>query len=153
VPIFNNNTKAYRPTKDAEFNWSTFKGGLNILEQKNEIAQNEVTQAQNIMFVGRGIPTKRWGTKLYYQAGNATGSVRGLQGFYQTSGSATVVELLSVTDDGYLTKQNGASYTRITGASWASGNQMYMAQLDNKMYFVNGQRELVRYSMPTLVGI
>ena len=152
MPSFGTRVPPYKPTKDVEFNWLTFNGGLNTLEQKNEIPNNQVTQAQNIMFVGKGIPTKRWGTQLYHQAGNATGSVRGLKGFYQVSGSATVVELLSVTDDGFLTKQNGASYTRLNGASWASGNQMYMAQLDNKMYFVNGQRELVRYSMPTLVG-
>lgn len=152
MPTFSNNVAPYRPSKDISFVWNTFKGGLNNLEQKNEIRQDQVTQAQNMMLVGKGIPTKRWGTALFFQAGNATGSIRGLKSFYQVSGAATVVELLAVTDDGYLTKKNGASYTRLTGVSWASGNQMYMAQLNNQMYFVNGQRELVRYSMPTLVG-
>lgn len=103
------------------------------------------------MLVGRGVPTKRWGTQLYFQAGNATGSVRGLLGFYPSSASGTN-ELLALTDDGYLVKRSNASYTRMTGASWASGYYASMTQLDNRVYIVNGQREMVRYSSPTLVG-
>lgn len=152
MPTFSSQPQNYKPSKDIPFVWNTFKSGLNTLEQKNEIGNDQITQAQNMMLVGKGIPTKRWGTGLYFQAGNVTGSVRGLKSFYQVSGAATVVELLAITDDGFLTKLNGASYTRLTGASWASGNQAYMAQLDNKMYIVNGQRELVRYSLPTLIG-
>lgn len=149
MPIFNGRAPAYRPPKDLSFSWDTFRRGLNTLLRENEIDKEEVSQCENILLKGQGIPTKRWGTSLYYQSGNATGSVRGLKGMYYSSG---VVELISITDDGFLTKKNNTSFTRINGASWASGNDVYMAQLENTMYIVNGQRELVKYSNPTLVG-
>lgn len=138
----------YRPQKEAKFVWDTFRRGLNTLLRENEIDADELAQADNIILKGKGIPTKRWGTQLNHQAG-ATGSIRGLKGYYTSNGT---VELLAITDEGYLTKQNGQSYSMILGASWASGNNAYMAQLNNTMYIVNGQRELVRYSLPTLVG-
>lgn len=142
------NTQPRQP-KRIEFVWDTFRKGLNTLLRENEVDPQELTQADNILLKGKGIPTKRWGTALYYQSGNATGSVRGLQGFYKSDGTN---ELLAVTDDGYLTKKQGTSFSTLTGASWASGYNVYMAQLSNKMYIVNGQRELVRYGSPTLVG-
>lgn len=134
---------------EVNFEWDTFAKGLNTLLRENEVDKSEVVQAQNILLKGRGIPTKRGGLLLYNQAGNATGSVRGLKGFYKSDGTN---ELLSLTDDGFLTKKSGASYSLLTGASWASGYNAYMAQLNNTMYIVNGQRPLTRYSSPTLVG-
>lgn len=149
MPIFDTRTIPYKASKDIDFDWPTFSKGLNNLLRENEIAKDELTQAENIILKGKGVPTKRWGMALYNQAGNATGSVRGLKGIYYSTGT---VELLSLTDDGFLTAKNGASFTRINGASWASGNNAYMAQLNDTMYIVNGQREMVKYSMPTLVG-
>lgn len=139
----------YNPGKTLEFDWSTFAKGLNTILRDNEIKQDELAQAENLMLIGRGVPTKRWGTALFYQAGNATGSVRGLKGYYK---SDSTNELLAITDDGYLTKRNGTSFTAINGVSWASGNDVRMAQLNDTMYIVNGQRALARYSAPTLVG-
>lgn len=149
MPIFAQRARDYKPSKPVEFEWDTFSGGLNTLLRENEVAKNELTQAENILLIGKGVPTKRWGTQLFHQAGNATGSVRGLRGYYLSTGT---VELLALTDDGYLTRKSGASYSTLTGASWASGYDAYMAQLNDDMYIVNGQRELVRYSLPTLVG-
>jgi hypothetical protein len=149
MPIFSSGNQQVRQQKKVEFVWDTFRKGLNTLLRENEVDPQELTQADNILLKGKGIPTKRWGTSLYYTAGNATGSVRGLSGFYKSDGTN---ELLAITDDGYLTKKNGTSFSTLTGASWASGYNVYMAQLSNKMYIVNGQRELVRYSSPTLVG-
>jgi len=77
----------------------------------------------------------------------ATGSVRGIIGLYQKDGSN---QLLSITDQGVLTTRSNASYAIVTGASWASGYDVYMAQLSDNIYIVNGQREVVRYSNPTL---
>src|SRR5689334_12667972 len=131
MPTFARRTPPYRPTKDVVFVWDTFRKGLNTLLRENEISKEELSQAENIMLKGRGIPTKRWGTSLYYQAGNATGQMRGLKGMYYSNGT---VELLALTDDGFLTQQNGMSFTRITGASWASGYNAYMTQLKNTMY-------------------
>jgi hypothetical protein len=147
--IFQNQTSNYKSPKPVEFAWDTFRKGLNTLLRENEIDKEELSQADNIILKGKGIPTKRWGTALYHQAGNATGSVRGLRGFYKSDGTN---ELLALTDDGYLTKRSGASFSTLTGASWASGNDAYMAQLNDTVYIVNGQRELVKYSSPTLVG-
>src|SRR4051812_27816032 len=92
----------YKPTKDVEFSWDTFRKGLNTLLRENEIDKEELVQADNIVLKGKGIPTKRWGTQLFFQAGNMTGSVQGLKGFYKSDGTN---ELLALTDDGYLTKK------------------------------------------------
>ena len=151
MPTFTGKVQPFKPTKEVPFNWNSFRKGLNILLQDTEIDKEELAQASNLMLIGRGIPTKRWGSTLYFQAGNATGQVRGLKGFYPSGASGTT-ELLAITDNGYLTIQNGTSFTLRTGASWASGYNANMAQLDNRMYIVNGQRELVRYSSPILVG-
>lgn len=139
----------YNPGRILEFDWATFAKGLNTILRDNEIKQDELSQAQNLMLIGRGVPTKRWGTALYYQAGNATGSVRGLKGFYKSDGTN---ELLAVTDDGYLTRKSSGSFSLINGVSWASGMDVRMAQLNDTMYIVNGQRALAKYSSPTLVG-
>ena len=147
--IFPRGQSDYKASKPITFAWDTFRKGLNLLLRENEIDKEELAQADNILLIGKGIPTKRWGTSLYHQAGNATGSTRGLKGFYKSDGTN---ELLALTDDGFLTKKSGASYSTLTGASWASGYNAYMAQLSNTMYIVNGQRELAKYSSPTLVG-
>lgn len=128
--------------------WDNFAGGLNTLLKANEIAKNELAQADNLMLIGKGVPTKRWGIANSFTAG-ATGPVRALGGLYKSDGTN---ELLALTDDGYLTKQNSTSYTQINGASWASGQDAQMAQLNNTVYIVNGQRALTKYSSPTLVG-
>ena len=114
----------------------------------NEIAVSDLAQADNIVLVGRGIPTKRWGIALYNSAG-ATGSVRGMSGFYKANGTN---QLVSLTDEGILAVQNGSSFTPITGVSWASGYPAQMIQLNDTLYIVNGQRALAKYSSPTLVG-
>jgi len=152
VASFDNNIPLYKPGKDLVFDWPTFKGGLNIYLQDTEIRKDELAQTDNIMLTGAGAPTKRWGSALYHQAGNATGSVRGLKGFYKSN---STIELLALTDDGFLTRKSGASYSTLTGVSWASGPsaaQVYMAQLDDSMYITNGRRELVKYGNPTLVS-
>lgn len=149
MPLFDTRSAPYKATKDLELNWNQFRGGLNTLLRETEIKSNELAQADNVVLTGLGVPTKRWGIKNYFTA-NATGSVRGLFGYYLSTGT---VELLSITDQGYLTKwDEGTSYTTRAGASFASGYDAMAAQLNNSMYLVNGQREMVRYSSPTLVG-
>jgi len=137
-----------KPSKDVDLTWDSFRKGLNTLLKETEVGKDELVQADNLILIGKGVPTKRWGTALYFLA-NATGSVRGIRGFYQADGTN---QLLAVTDQGLLTKQSGASYAVLTGASWASGYNVNMEQLGNNMYIVNGQRELVRYSNPTLTS-
>lgn len=135
-----------KKVKDVGFTWDNFRKGLNTLLRETEIEKDELVEADNLILKGKGVPTKRWGTALDFWAG-ASGSVRGLKGYYLSDGT---VQLLALTDAGYLTKKSGASYSTLTGASWASGYNASMAQLNDDIYIVNGQREMVRYSTPTL---
>lgn len=148
MPLFKTRAPAYKPQKDLNLDWDNFSRGLNTLLKETEIDDKELVQCDNIQLIGRGVPTKRWGSYNYYMS-SATGSVRGISGYYDKSGNN---QLLSIADDGMLTLKSGASYSIVTGASWASGYDAYMTQLDDKTYIVNGQREMVRYSNPTLVG-
>lgn len=148
MAILNTRLRQTRSPKVTSIDWNNFKGGLNTLLKETEVKGNELVQADNLTLIGRGVPTKRWGTKSYFLSSSA-GTVRGLGGFYQSDGTN---QLLSITDEGVLTQKSNASYTIITGASWASGYYANMAQLDDKMYIVNGQRAMVRYSNPTLTS-
>jgi hypothetical protein len=105
-------------------------------------------QATNLMLKGLGVPTKRWGTEDYFLA-SPTGYGRGL---FAAKSKAGEVQLLAITDWGVLTKKNGASYTVLTGASWASGYDVNSVEFSNNVYFVNGQREFVRYNFTNVVG-
>lgn len=148
MPIFRTRRTAPARAGRLDFNWDSFSGGLNTLYKDTEIKKNELAQATDLMLIGDGIPTKRWGTGLYYMAGD-TGSVRGLSGMYLKDGTN---ELLSITDDGYLTKKSNASYALITGVSWASAYPTEMAQLGDKIYIVNEGRNLAKYDGTTLTG-
>lgn len=149
MPLFDLRREPFKPSKDLVENWDQFRGGLNTLLKETEIKGNEMAQADNVVLIGAGVPTKRWGIKNYFNS-SATGSVRGLGGYYISNGT---VELLAITDQGYLNKwDEGTSFTQRAGASFASGNNAFMAQLNDRMYIVNGQREMVRYSSPTLTG-
>jgi hypothetical protein len=148
MPLFYNKPPPFRPQKELTFEWDSFDGGLNTLFRDTEIKKNEVSQFQNLMLTGQGVPTKRWGTSLYFRS-STSGAVRGMSGFYQKDGTN---ELLAITDDGYLNKRNSSSFTQIAGVSWASGYDVGMAQIADKMYFVGGDRELARYDGTTLTG-
>jgi len=138
----------FKAPRQAVADWDNFRGGLNSLLRPTELAKNELAQMENLMLIGRGVPTKRWGTQNYFLAG-VTGYGRGL--FHAKSAVGTS-EVLGITDWGLLVKRSGASYTVLTGASWGSGYNLEATQLNNRVYLVNGQRELVRYDFSTLTG-
>ena len=96
MPVFYRREPPFRRQRELQFDWDSFGGGLNTLFRDTEIKNNEVSQFQNLMLVGQGVPTKRWGTDLYFTS-SATGSVRGLGGFYQVDGTN---QLLAITDEG-----------------------------------------------------
>ena len=81
-----NKVPAFRPARDIAISWDNFRRGLNILLKETEVRGDELVQADNLILIGKGVPTKRWGTKDYFQA-SATGSVRGLIGLYQKDGT------------------------------------------------------------------
>lgn len=134
--------------KTTPLNWDNWRGGWNNLLRETELNKNEMPQATNLMLKGLGVPTKRWGTEDYYLA-SPTGYGRGLFAAKNRTGD---IHLLSITDWGLLTKKSGTSYTVITGASWASGYNVNGVEFSNNVYFVNGQREFVRYNFTNLVG-
>ncbi|MCC7571455.1 hypothetical protein KO465_09100 [Candidatus Micrarchaeota archaeon] len=107
-----------------------------------ELKNNELAQADNVMLIGSGVPTGRWGTVKYFSV-NATGSIRGF-GTYIDSGSGTN-EIFALTDEGYLAKKNDTGSTRITGQSWPSGSIIRTEQLGGETYIVSEERVFTTY--------
>jgi len=107
-----------------------------------------LAEATNIMLTGKGVPTGRWGSDDYSLMGS--GHIRGL-GTYINANTSTN-DLLAVSDNGLLVKKSGASYSVITGASFASGYDVEMAQLGNLTYLVGGARELCKYDGTSLLN-
>src|SRR5258706_8150418 len=134
-------------TKSRTVTWDGFRGGLNLLLRQNELKPNELAQSDNLLLIGLGVPTKRWGTIDYFLS-SATGYGRGIVDAKSITGS---IEVLSITDWGYLTRQNGASYTMLTGASWPSGYNIEGTQLVNKVYIVNQMKPFIRYDFTSLI--
>lgn len=140
--IINRNPPSYRPKAGVKIEWDSFKDGYNSLFRPTELKPTELAQADNIMLVGSGSPTGRWGTSTYFTAG-ATGSVIGL-GAYATG--ASVTEVLTVTDSGYVAKKNGTSYTVITGQSYPSGTNVRMTQLGGYTYLASKDTTFTQYN-------
>jgi len=148
MPLQGIRTPGFRGSKVFEINWDGFRGGWNDFGRETEIDSDELAEARNLMLTGVGVPTKRWGSDNYFLSG-ATGGGRGLKVVKKNDGTE---EILGLTDWGYLTKKNGASYTVITGASFATGYNAQLAQLDNNVYIMNGQREMIKYDFTSLVA-
>lgn len=139
--------RRFKPSKILESTWDSFRKGLNTLLRDSELSPEQAKQMQNLILEGKGIVTQRPGTANLYQA-STNGKLRGLFG----SKIASVNDLLAVSDDGWLTKKNGESYTQIIGASWASGYKVRMAQLRDQVYLVQSQRPMTRYNGTTLLS-
>ncbi len=137
----------YRSRKDLQADWESFKKGLNLFMRPTEISRNEYAQGDNIMLVGNGVPTGRWGTSAYFTV-NATGTIRGFT-TYNNLASLTN-ELLSMSDQGYLVKKNGSSSTVITGQSYPSGSIVRGEQLGGYTYVVSKEVPLTRYNGTSL---
>lgn len=133
----------YKPRKDAVAEWDNFRRGLNLLLRPTELKRDEYAQGDNIMLVGSGVPTGRWGTSTYFTV-NATGSIRGFA-TYNNLASLTN-EILSLSDQGYLVKKNGTGSTAITGQSFPSGSIFRGEQLGGFTYIVSKDVPLSRYN-------
>lgn len=142
MPIFASQTPQFKKQKDAVAEWKNFRKGLNLLLRPTELGRDEMSQADNILLTGSGVATGRWGTELYFTA-NLTGSVRGF-GEYK-SNSGTTNELFALTDQGYLAKKNGTSYTGLSGQSWPSGSVIRTEQLGGKTYIVSENAAFTSY--------
>ena len=137
----------FKPQNDSKLDWPTFNGGWNSLSKPTELKSNELAQTDNLMLVGQGTPTGRWGSTEYFLAG--TGNVRLLHSYYKSTTSTN--HLLAVTDSGLMVKKNNASYTIITGASFASGYNMQAVELGGKSYIAGNTKNLVQYNGSALL--
>jgi hypothetical protein len=147
MAITSSSKRTFKPSRVLESTWNSFRKGLNTLLRDSELSPEQAKQMQNLILAGKGIVTQRPGTASLYQA-TTNGKIRGLF----PSKIASTNELLAVSDDGYLTKKNGSSFTVISGASWASGYKVRMTQLGDKVYIVQPQRPLTRYDGSTLLS-
>lgn len=141
--IYDTKEPVYKRRPIVEAEWETFRKGLNLLLRPTEIGRDELAQADNMLLIGSGVPTGRWGTSVDFTA-NATGMVRGI-GTYQSTDGATN-EIFVLTDQGYLAKKNGSSYTTISGQSWPSGSVIRTEQLGNNTYIVSEDASFTSYA-------
>jgi len=142
MPIIDTKQASYKPKAGVKIEWNSFKDGYNALFRPTELKPTELAQMDNCMLVGSGSPTGRWGTSNYFTAG-ATGTIIGL-GAYATG--ASISEILTVTDGGYVTKKNGTSYTQIAGQSYPSGTNVRMTQLGGYTYLASKDITFTQYN-------
>lgn len=140
MPAFNTKTPEYRPRKEIVKEWKEFRKGLNLFKRPTELGNDELAVANNVMLKGSGTVTGRWGSSVYFTA-NATGSVRGIGDIVTSS----INQLFALTDQGYLAKRNGSSYTQINGQSWPSGSLIETAQMGTKTYIVSEDVSFTEY--------
>jgi len=143
MPIYNVNPPPFKKRKDINADWNTFRKGLNLLLRPTELGHDELAQADNIMLIGSGVPTGRWGTSTYFTV-NATGAINGF-GTYNNTASLTN-ELIALSDEGFLAKKNGTGSTVLTGQSYPSGSIVRAEQLGGKTYFVSKNVPLTAYN-------
>jgi hypothetical protein len=142
MPIFNTRKPKYKKTKVLKAEWDNFRGGLNTLLRPTELDQDELAESSNMMLIGSGVPTGRWGTIKYFAA-NATGSIRGI-GTYKNP-TEDIYEIFALSDQGLLAKKDGSSSTTITGQSWPSGSTIRTEQLGGKTYIVSEDVAFTEY--------
>lgn len=142
MPIFGSKPPPFKPRNRIAADYNTFRRGLNLLLRPTELKRDELAQADNIMLVGSGVPTGRWGISTYFLA-NSTGSVRGFGTFVNNASS--INEIFALTDQGYLAKKNGTSSTVISGLSYPSGSVIRSEQLGGYSYIVSKDAPFARY--------
>ena len=143
MPFFDQKEDKYRPKRPVIEEWKSFRKGLNLLLRETELDNEELALADNIMLVGKGVPTGRWGTSKYFAA-NATGSIRGFATYKSNDG--TTDEFMALTDQGYLAKKSSSSSSVVSGQSWPSGSIIRAAQLGGETFIVSKDRALTKYS-------
>lgn len=162
----------FRPDKPLMATWNSWRKGLNLLLRETEIDGGELVTATNLLLTGSGVPTKRWGSQTYFQAATnqAAGYIMDDTSLTMNSPSDQTIsnyagrfllpikdatdniQVLAQTDWGYMVKQSGTSFTRLTGASWPTGYNTEGIVLGGNVYFVNQQKPLVKYDFSNLIS-
>jgi len=148
MPVQRRRIPTYKPTKDVNQEVDSFNGGLNTIFKPTELKPNELAQADNLMLIGAGTPTGRWGSTPYFLAGEH-GKVRLLDAYYNSLTSTNI--LFSITDDGILSKKSGASYSPVLGASFASGYNYNSIELGGNSYIAGATLPLVKFDGSVLL--
>lgn len=148
MPRFDTKVPAYKRSREASEEWDNFRKGLNLLLRATELKTDELAKAENIMLTGGGVATGRWGTELYFTAGE-TGTTQGIGTFKNNDG--TTDEIFVLTDQGYLQKKDGTGSSVISGQSWPSGTTMHTAQLGGKTYIASPEVTFTEYDGSSLV--
>lgn len=148
MTLLQQKTPQFKPAKDSQVYWVGFAGGLNTFFRPTELQPNELAQADNIMLVGEGVPSGRWGSVLYNQAGEG-GVVRLLDAYYNSTTSTNL--LLSLTDSGLVTIKNGASYRVVSGYSYPSGQTLQSVELGNNTYIAGASQAFVKFNGTSLI--
>ena len=142
MPSLNTRIPSFSPQRIFEANYAGFSGGLNTFYKPTEIRKDELVKADNCMLIGKGVVTSRWGSEKYFLAG--AGEVKYMDVYNNLDTSNR--ELLALTDAGYLVKKSNASYTIVTGASFASGAIGSFTQIGNYEYIATSSNNLSRYN-------
>ena len=147
MPRLNIPAQAFKPAGAVEITYDGFNGGLNTFFADTEIKRNELSTADNVYLIGKGIVTGRWGSEVYFNAGS--GDTKLLDQYVNIQTSTN--QLLSLTDAGYLVKKSGTSAVTISGASFASGAIVSGTQLGNNYYVVSSSTNFTRYDGTNLI--
>lgn len=143
MPSTNSQVPQFKKRPDISAEWNTYRKGLNLLLKPTELGRDELAQADNIMLIGGGVPTGRWGTSTYFTV-NATGAINGFATYNNTASLTN--ELIALSDQGYLAKKNGSGSTMLTGQSYPSGSIVRAEQLGGFTYFVSKDVPLTSYN-------
>lgn len=138
----------YVSPKETVIQWNNWRKGLNLLLRESEIDKSEMVVATNLLLVGSGVPSKRWGSQDFFLS-SPTGATNFILPIKDSSDNQQTIAL---TDWGILTKKSGASYTVITGSSWPSGSMVEAAQLNNNVYIVSPDKPITRYNFTNLTS-
>lgn len=147
MPSIDTKIPSFKKQRELQAEWETFRKGLNLLLRPTELGRDEYSQGDNIMLIGSGVPTGRWGTSEYFTV-NSTGSIRGFATYNNTASLTN--EILALSDEGYIVKKNGTGSTRISGQSYPSGSIVRSEQLGGFTYFASKDRPLTRYNGTSL---
>ena len=143
MPQINKKAPAFKKKKDITAEWKTFKKGLNLLLRPTELGRDELAQADNLMLTGSGVLTGRWGTDNYFSV-NQTGTISGFGTHKDTASGLN--EIFALSDEGFLAKKSGLSYSVIGGQSYPSGTTIRAEQLGGITYIVSPDRPMASYT-------